>query len=113
MSQHLFHEPTLSGVLWGVIPIAFVLIIRAAGSLLVGVWIPHVRGFWPWVCFQILNAVARDDVMLLPNLLFWAWVLFGQNIPWNKWGKKLKAKASSLTEVATAALKRQQTEAFQ
>lgn len=113
MREPIFHAPTLGGVAFVVLCLGFSV---AWNELLV--WGFGFRlTFWNryrvvMICCLLINTVVRDDIRCILNLVFLIWQLWGTKFPWDKWGKRLKTKVSSLTDVATAALRRQQSEAF-
>ena len=61
--------------------------------------------------FQTAIPCVREDLLPVVLVAYWLWIN-RDNFPWKKWKNKLGSKLSSLTEVAIAALKRQQSEAF-
>jgi hypothetical protein len=113
--DHILRIPTIGNLLFHVATVAGMFVANEFLVFLFGFRLPlWTRNFQIFLALQILNTVVRDEAMLLPNLLYLAWCLFGKHLPpWDDFKKKLGSKLSSMTEVAKATFQRQQSEAFQ
>jgi hypothetical protein len=68
--------------------------------------------FLEFTLYLVAIDSTRRDLHPFVMAAYAGWIFFGKKIPWDKMKKKLGSTISSLTEVARAALQRQQSEAF-
>lgn len=112
MNEPLLHLPKFLDLCRSAVALTVVIMIRIGIAVIRGRrnWFHH--DIVVFAAFCIAQDCSRDD---LRRALFWiylSWLCFGQDLPWDKWGKRLRSKLSSLTEVAKASLQRQTSEAF-
>lgn len=69
------------------------------------------RELWWIFAFNFGVIFLNEPWRFVAQMGFVIWS-FARRWPWDKWKKQLSSKVSSMTEVARAAFKRQQSEAF-
>lgn len=70
------------------------------------------RALIEFIIYLVALDCTRRDVHWVVIVAYVAWSIWGRKLPWDRWRKSLQSKASDLTEVTRAALKREQAEAF-
>lgn len=72
---------------------------------------PNYRRCGRMIAFQVALLFIRADVRIELLFLYVVW-LITRNWPWKKWRQKVTNKLAGLTDVASASIHRQETEAM-
>lgn len=112
-TEHMVRVPHLFEVaILGYI-VAVLCLLELLGHLLTRGRVPfNFRRVTVQMVFQFIILWFRVDVRLAVFAVLMVFWIFSDNFPWKKWRNKLSSKVSSLTEVARAAIQRQQDQAF-